>query len=269
MAYQRAAVQHKRAAMRTFLLAVLVLWPTLIWAADDPLAYEWQQRPGAALPQSVPLRDEAGRQTTLSQSFTGPPVILDLGYYHCPTLCGVVRRDLIDALTTSGLVRGRDYRLVALSIDANETPQDAADAKAADLHQAGLQDGPDWRYLTGPAESIAGVAEAVGFRSRFDAALKQFLHPAGLVVLTSDGRVSSYLLGVGYSGGDLRAAVLRAGAGGVSQASLPVLLLCFHFDPATGHYTLVIEKVLRLMAVLTVLTLGSLLVVLHRSARRS
>lgn len=248
-------------------VALLAGWllPATARAGDDAQAYAWQQRPGAALPLATALRDEAGRDAVLGQAFGGPPVILDLGYYHCPTLCGVVRGDLVAALGASGLAPGRDYRLVLLSIDPAEGPAEAARAKSADLAQAGLKDGSDWHYLTGSPPSIAAVAETVGFPSRFDAELRQFLHPTGLVVLTGDGRVSSYLLGVGYSGGDLRAAVLRAGAGGVAQASLPILLLCFHFDPATGRYTLAIEKVLRLMAVLTVLTLGGLLVVLHRS----
>lgn len=253
--------------MRAWLLAALLAgWlPAVARAEDDVQAYAWQQRPGAALPLATALRDEAGRDVALGQAFGGPPVVLDLGYYHCPTLCGVVRGDLVAALVASGLAPGVDYRLAALSIDPAEGPDDAARAKSADLAQAGLADGAAWQYLTGSAPAIAAVAEAVGFRSRFDPELKQFLHPTGLVVLTGDGRVSSYLLGVGHSGGDLRAAVLRAGAGGVAQASLPVLLLCFHFDPATGRYTLAIEKVLRVMAVLTVLTLGGVLVVLHRS----
>lgn len=255
--------------MRSAVLAVALLAaiPFHAQAADDPAAFAWRQQPGQELPRDIPLTDEAGRTVLLGQHFDGRPVILDLGYYHCPTLCGVVRADLIAAVQASGLSSGHDFRLVALSIDPAETPRDAARAKAADLAQSGFA-GADWNYLTGPADSITAVADAVGFRSRFDPALKQFLHPAGLVVLTGAGRVSSYLLGVGYTGGDLRAAILRAGAGGVARASLPILLLCFHFDPTTGRYTLAIEKVLRLMAVLTVLTLGGLLIVLHRQPRR-
>jgi protein SCO1 len=61
--------------------------------------------------------------------------------------------------------------------------------------------------------------------------------------------------------------VLKAGTGAIAQASLPVLLLCFHYDPATGRYTLAIEKVLRVMAGLTVVTLAGLLVALHRTRR--
>jgi protein SCO1/2 len=79
--------------------------------------------------------------------------------------------------------------------------------------------------------------------------------------------VSSYLLGVGYSAGDMRAAVLRAGDGGIAQAALPILLLCFHFDPNTGRYTLAIVKLLKLLAAITIVTIGGLLFLLSRRSR--
>ena len=79
--------------------------------------------------------------------------------------------------------------------------------------------------------------------------------------------VSSYLLGVGYRPGDMRVAVTRADRGGVAQAALPVLLLCFHYDPATGRYTLAIMKLLRLAAGITVITMGGTLFLAFRRGR--
>lgn len=244
-------------------LMAALLFPATARAAEDPAAYVWHQRPGARLALDATLRDETGRPFALGRAFGRAPVILDLGYYDCPSLCGVVRADLMNALANGGLAAGRDYELVALSIDPAETAADAARAKAADLARA-PGTGAAWHYLTGDAGTIAAVEDTVGFPARYDERLKQFLHPAGIAVLTRDGVVSGYLLGVGYAGGDLRAAVLRAGEGGVAQAALPILLLCFHYDPQTGRYTLAIERVLRVMAGLTALTLGGLLLALHR-----
>ncbi len=232
--------------------------------AETAADFAWVQHPGASVPLLAPLRDEDGRTTTLATALGGAPVILDLGYFHCPSLCGVVRSDVFAAWRASGLRPGQDVALVSLSIDPAETPQDAARAKQADLAQAPFVRAADMHYLTGPADSLAAIEAAVGFRSRYDAGFKQFLHPAGVVVLTPAGVISSYLLGVGYNGGDLRAAVLRAGSGGIAEAALPILLLCFHFDSTTGRYTLAIEKVLRLAAGLTVVTIAGLLIALHR-----
>ena len=239
------ALLESGARARLALLAFLLL-PGAAHAADDAADFAWHMHRGAAVPTDLVLRDEADGEVRLGAAFAGKPVILDLGYYHCPTLCGLVRADLLAALKIGGLADGTDYSLVSLSIDPAETPKDAADAKAADLAQLPAATGTNWHYLTGTPQALAAIADAVGFRDRYDVQLKQFLHPAGLVILTKDGVISSYLQGVGYSGGELRAALLRAGEGGIGQASLPILLLCFHFDSTTGRYTFAIEKALRL-----------------------
>lgn len=245
----------------------------MLWAAaaraEAPADFAWVQHRGDTVPLAAPLRDEAGRGVTLRGLLTAAPVILDLGYFHCPSLCGVVRSDLYGALRASGLASGQDYTVVSVSIDPGETPGDAARAKQDDLAQAPFARAADVHYLTGPAASLAAIEGAVGFRARYDVAFKQFLHPAGIVVLTRTGTVSAYLLGVGYSGGDLRAAVLRAGDGGIAEAALPILLLCFHFDAATGRYTLAVEKLLRIAAALTALSVGGTLWLAHRPRRPS
>ena len=243
------------------LALAMLLSPMAHAALDDPAGYAWDMRRGAQVPMATVMHDEAGHDLTLTAAAAGKPVILDLGYFHCPALCGIVRADLLSALGTSGLVAGQDYALISISIDPAEQPRDAAAAKAADLAQLPSTNAAAWHYLTGPADA---VASAVGFRDRYDVAFRQFLHPTGLVLLTRTGVVSGYLQGVGYSGGELRAAVLRAGSGGIAQAALPILLLCFHFDSMTGRYTLAIEKILRLMAGITVLTIGGLMFALSR-----
>ena len=232
--------------------------------SDDAGQLAWQTAPGARLPLNTELLDEAGHPVLLRRMFGERPVVLDLGYYHCPSLCGVVRADLLNALKPSGLIGGRDYTLAVLSIDPAETPRDAAEAKAADLARTPEATGEGWHYLTGSWEAISAIESAIGFRARYDPSLRQFLHPAGLAVIASDGVVSGYLLGVGYSGEDLRQAVARARDGDIARSVEPVLLLCFHFDPTTGRYTLAIEKVLRLMGLLTVATLGGLMILMHR-----
>jgi protein SCO1 len=115
---------------------------------------------------------------------------------------------------------------------------------------------------------VRAISEAVGFRDRFDMRLKQFLHPAGIVFVTPGGVVSSYLLGVGYAPGDVRLGVTRASTGSIAARALPVLLLCFHFDPTTGRYTLAVLKLLELGAGLTVLVLGGTLLLAFRRERR-
>lgn len=247
-------------------LLILLLLGSSAKAATDLSGFAYDQRPGSQVPLGVTLHDQAGRTLTLGQAIEGRPTVLALGYFHCPNLCGLVRDDLMQAL--SRLEAPPAYNLVVLSIDPGETVADAHTALQADQTRFGPPgQTAHWHYLVGSADGIKSVSEAVGFRSRFDAANKQFLHPAGLVFLTGGGTVSSYLLGLGYQPSDVGLGLTRA-ARGVTARALPILLLCFHYDPATGRYTLAIMRILQLGAAITVLVVaGTVLLALRRERR--
>ncbi|WP_246395677.1 SCO family protein [Gluconacetobacter tumulisoli] len=221
------------------------------------------QHPGAPLPLDARFTDTAGRTLPLGAFIDGHPAILTIGYYDCPNLCGLEREDLLHALSAGGLKTPADYALIVVSIDPAETVALARQARQDDLARhatAGAERG--WHFLVGEAGAIRRLADAVGFHARYDPALKQYLHPMGLVFATPGGVVSGYVLGVGYRPGDVRQALAHA-AVGQSVAASPVLLLCFHYDATTGRYTLAVEKLLRLGAVMTVLAVGSLLGMAH------
>ena len=230
--------------------------------------FAYHQRTGSAIPAGAVFRDAEDRPVRLADVGHGAPVILVPAYFRCPNLCGVVRASLFGALRPLALTAGRDYVLAVLSVDPGETESDARAAKARDVASFGVPGADrDWRYLTGRAEDIQAVADAIGLRDRVDPDTKQILHPAGVVFLTPGGIVSNYLLGVGYRPAQVRSALERAGAGEVAAAGAPLLLLCFHFDPTTGRYTLEVLKVIRLAAALTLATIVGSLWLLFRRER--
>jgi protein SCO1/2 len=239
------------------------------YASDiDPARFSYQERPGAQLPDQLLFRDSDGRTVRLGDLAQGVPLILVPAYLRCPNLCGVVRASLLSALQRADLHAGRDYVLAVLSIDPTETSAVASAAKASDLAAFDSDRTQSyWHYLTGTASNIAAVTDAVGFRSRFDPKSQQFIHPTGIVFVTATGVVSNYLLGVGYTPVDVRSALHSANVGHITAAAVPLLLICFHFDPTTGRYSLEILKVLRLAGVLTVFTIVGTVFLLYRRER--
>jgi protein SCO1 len=231
----------------------------------DATDLAWRERPGNPVPMTAPFRDADGQSMNLAHVAQGRPLILVPAYYNCASLCGLVRGSLYGAL--AGLPNTSDYALAILSIDPHEAADSARMAQSHDREWLGRLRGLQAHYLTGSADSIAAVTEAVGFRDRWDAATQQFMHPAGIVFVTPRGTVSSYLLGVGYTPTQVRSALQRAQSGLLAQVSAPLLLLCFHFDAATGLYTLEIMKVLRLAGVLTVFTLLGVMALMLRRER--
>jgi protein SCO1 len=249
-------------ALAVLILALLCPHPGFASNLSD---FAYDQRLGSQVPMATPFIDHHGTTITLGQAIGHRPTILAVGYFHCPNLCGLVRDDLMNALSRLGA--DRIYSLVVVSIDPTETPDDARSARAADIAQF---DRPNetahWHYLTGSDASIKAVTQSVGFKSRFDTAAKQFLHPAGIIFLTGTGTVSSYLLGLGYQPSDVGLGMTRA-SNGVTVRALPILLLCFHYDPTTGRYSLAIMRVLQLSGVFTILAVGGTILLALRRER--
>jgi protein SCO1/2 len=222
-------------------------------------------RPGSQLPMQARLQDEVGRPLTLAAAVDGTPWILALGYFNCPNLCDTVRADLIGAL--KGVPADLRYRVAAISVDAQET---AADARQAQMRDALYLSSPgrEWRYLRADTPTLAAIEKAVGFTDRYDAKTRQIAHPAGLVIITPRGKVSSYLLGVGYRADDVTRALAESARESVANNPPTVIaLLCFDYDASTGRYTFAIVKVLRGLAILSVLIVAVGLTILFRNPR--
>jgi protein SCO1/2 len=75
------------------------------------------------------------------------------------------------------------------------------------------------------------------------------------MVLTPEGKLARYLYGVEYSARDLRLSLVEASQGKIGSIVDATLLYCFHYDPATGKYSLFIMNLTRLAGVMTVLAL--------------
>lgn len=223
------------------------------------------QKLDAQVPLDAVFRDETGAERPLGSFFRGKPVVLALAYYECPMLCTLVLNGLTSALKTMSLSAGIEFDVVTVSFDPEEGPALAAAKKQNYLdryRRMGAESG--WHFLTGEAESINRLTEAVGFGYRYDPEIDEFAHAAAIIVLTPEGRVSRYFYGVEYPPRDLRLGIVEAGEGKIGNAVDQLLLYCYRYDPATGTYTPVVMNMMRLGGVLTVLGIATLIVVLRR-----
>ncbi len=235
-----------RAALAALVLAAPVLavlgFSFEALAGDDLSDFAFQPHPGAHLPLGFNLIDEQGRAAALGQYFAGKPVVLVLEYLRCKTLCGLTLENVVAALDPLPLDAGRDFQVVAISIDPRDTPADAVAAKAkylAGYRHPGGDEG--WHFLTGPQPVLQRIADTIGFRYRYDAALGQYLHPAGFVVAAPDGSISRYMLDPNLHPSDLRAGLADAAQGRASGPLTRLLLLCRGGGTRLGRYTLPIE----------------------------
>ncbi|MGI4876955.1 MAG: SCO family protein [Janthinobacterium lividum] len=219
-------------------IARVALWLGLAAAAPaaatiagvDALAYA--PRPGATLPLDAALRDEHGRPASLGQLLGHRPAVVALDYLRCPSICGVTLAGLAQAMADARIAPA-EATVLTLSIDPRETAAQALAARAdyAQRYPATAA----WRFATGPAAQVRRVADALGFRYRWEPRLGQFVHSVGVAVVAPDGRVSSYLLGLDPPAAAVRRAIDRARAGEIAAAPSLVRLICFGGELPPGR----------------------------------
>jgi protein SCO1 len=225
----------------------------------------YDQRLGERVPLDLAFRDEMGRAVKLGDYFGERPVLLVLAYYRCPMLCDLVLQGVEISLKPLKLEPGKDFDVVVASIDAQETPAQAAAKKREILARYGRpRTAGGWHFLTGPQPSIDRLADAAGFRYVYDPQRNEFAHAAGIVILTPEGQVSRYLFGVEYPPRDVQLSLVESAGGRIGGLVDQVLLYCFHYDPMIGRYSAATLNIVRLAAVATVVGLVLLIVLLRR-----
>jgi len=229
----------------------------------------FDQRVGESLPLDAAFLDESGRTVRLGDYFGSRPVVLAFVYYECPMLCTQVLRSMASTFGVLSMTPGEDFEIVLVSIDPREGPEAAARRKAEIIERYGRPEAAGgWHFLTGQTPEIERAAAAAGFRYAWDEQTQQYAHPAGVVVVTPDGRNARYLFGLEYGPRDLRLAMVEASEGKIGTVVDSVLLYCFHYDPMTGAYGLVIMRLLRVAGIATVLAIGGFVAVMLRRERR-
>lgn len=229
----------------------------------------FDQRLDAQVPLDLVFRDETGREVTLQQYFHGKPVILVLAYYRCPMLCTLVLNGLVKGLLELPFDAGKEFEVVTVSFDPRETPAQAAAKKKTYIERYGRPGAAaGWHFLTGSADSVARLTEAVGFRYAYDERRDEFAHASGILVLTPAGRISRYFYDVAYPARDLRLGLVEASAGKIGSPVDQVLLFCFHYDPTVGKYGPAVMRFVRIGGVLTLLGVIAFVLLMFRAERR-
>jgi len=227
------------------------------------------QKLGQPIPLDLEFADESGRTVKIGDYFGKRPVVLALVYYECPMLCTQVLNGLVGSLEALTFTAGKDFDVVVVSFDPGETPALAAGKRQTYLTRYGRPGSEiGVHFLTGRQAPITALTQAVGFRYAYDEEIDQFAHPAAITVLTPEGRVSRYLYGIEFAPRDLRLALVEATNGKIGTAVDQALLFCYHYDPETGKYGLVIMNVIRLAGIVTVGGLGAFILLNLRRERR-
>jgi protein SCO1/2 len=225
-----------------------------------------EQRLGSQVPTDIGYRDETGKPVRLNDYLGDKPLMIMQIQFRCTMLCTQQIQVLLEELKELKFTPGKEFNLLIVSIDPREGPELAAEMKQSCLERYGRPEGAaGWHFLTGSLRSITRLAEATGFHYLYDDRTDQFAHPDGVMILTPQGTLARYFFRLDYAAQGLRLGLVEAAGNRIGTALDALALLCFHYNPLTGKYTVALMSVLRLCAIFTVLTvLGTVITLKSR-----
>ena len=233
-----------------------------------------EQHLNTQLPLNLTFTDDAGRQVALGSYFGSKPAILALVYYQCPMLCSEELNGLVSALEMVRFVPGKDFNIVVVSIDPSEGTDLAAAKKRSYVKRYGRPETADgWHFLTGTQPNIDALTKAVGFGyvkiPGPDGKLTQFAHASSIQIVTPQGKLAQYYMGVEYSPKDLLLGLNEASSNKIGSPVDNILTYCYHYDPRTNKHDLIIARVVQLGGLVTMVCLGGFLFVMFRRDYRT
>lgn len=213
---------------------------------------------GEYIPLDLVFTNEMGEQVTLNQYFAeGKPVLLNLIYFRCPSICSLILNGVADGLKDTRWTPGNEFTVLTVSIDHNEDYELAAQNKEAYmrmLNRPGAENG--WHFLTGSEDQIRALSDAVGFNFKWSEEAQEYLHGSAIMFISPNGRVTRYLYGVLFSELNIRNALFDAADGRVGSTVERIMLYCFTFDPDSGSYTPYAVRIMKVGGVAILLILG-------------
>jgi protein SCO1 len=245
------------------------------------------EKTGQSVPLDLTFINEDGGQVKLRELVT-KPTILTLVYYSCTGVCPQMLGALASALGGVKLEAGRDYEVVTISFDKDDTSNMAKEKKINYIKATGTVFPADaWRFLTGGEESIGLLTKAVGFSFQKESSTgtvgfgsqkesQGFIHPAVLIFLAPDGRITQYisleeshygtLSPVSFSSSEVTAALINAAKGKVQAESNNPIRICFPgiSDQQERFYTL-----MSIIGVTTLLCTLAFFIYLRKTSKQS
>ena len=215
------------------------------------------------IPANITFNNELGQPVQL-KSLINKPTILTLVYYDCPGICPQLLSGVSDVIEKIGLELGKDYQVITVSFNYDDTPAASIDKKKNFLRAHSKPHAESWVYLTGDSTNIRMLTHTLGYN--FTRTGNDFMHPSCIMVLSPAGKVTRYLYGTSYLPFDVKMAIIEAQKGQSRPTINRVLEYCFSYDPEGRKYTLQVTKITATIIIFFALALFIILIV--RSSRK-
>ncbi len=243
--------------LNTLFVFIFLLGFSKLFAAGFEEKVGINQKLGSVIPLNTSFYDSHNNKVSLSDLINKPTVI-DFAYYKCTGICTPLMTEIADVVNKVDLIPGKDYNLITISFNPDETPKDAADKKLQIINLLNNNiPASGWKFLTGDSLSIKKVADAAGFH--FEREGNGYIHTGSLIFVSSEGKICRYLKpDFNYRGDfkilpfDFKMAILEASKGEEIPVVDKALKYCFKYQPKNQAYVFDVFKVSGITIILIV-----------------
>ena len=260
-------IWRQRLRAPAFFCVLLLFAPFFVTAQSGAMEVGIDEKLGDMVSLDLTVYDHEGNAIRLAD-FVDRPTVLALVYYRCPDICSPLLMGLSDAIEKMTLEPGEDYKVLTVSFNPNEGPEDAHHSM---MHLQGMfhgeWPGASWAFTTADSVTAATLTDAVGFKYA-QVGTDQFNHAGALTILSVEGQVARYLYGITFLPFDLKMALVEAAAGKVGPTINRVLLYCFSYDSEGQTYVFNFLRVVGSMILFFALIFVTWLVISGRRSRK-
>jgi protein SCO1 len=220
---------------------------------------------GSTIPLDLTFMNEKNEKVSL-RSIINKPTVLTLVYFDCPGLCSPLLDGVSDVIEQADMVLGKDYQILTISFNFNDTPEKAVEKKKNFLRKHSKDHAKDWIYLTGDSVNISKIKNAVGFITKKVGV--DYIHAACITILSPSGKVTRYLYGTHFLPFDLKMAIVEAQKEQARPTINRVLEFCFSYDPQGKRYMLEVTRLTGTIVLFFALIMLAVLLITTRSKKK-
>lgn len=212
---------------------------------------------GGMIPLDTVFTTSDGKILRLGDILNKPTIIAPV-YFSCPNVCNFLQSRLADVVPQMNLAAGKQFQVVSVSFDENDTPKIAAEKKVNYMQAAGGKIPSDgWIFLTGDKKNIDRLMGAFGFR--FTRQGKDFVHPVAVITVSHTGKIIRYLYGTDILPFEMSMSVVEAQKEQPGLSVKKLVAYCFSYDPKGKKYVFDIMKVSGIVVLFVILVFASYL----------
>jgi len=233
---------------------------------DQQMQIGFDEKQGQYAALDIKLVNE-NSDTVLLRDIIDKPTILNLVYFRCPGTCSPLMWGISKFIDEIDLQLGTDYEVITISFDYTESIDLGIQKKANYAStMKKKEDAKYWQFFVSDSINLAKLTQSVGFN--YKNINNQFIHPTGLIALSSDGKITRYLRGIEFLPFEIKITLVEAADGKIGPSINRVLAICYSYDENGNQFVFNVTRVSAIVIIFIAIVIFLVLVLTRKKIKK-